>query len=101
MTTDICAQENINVNVPVYIDGGSLVGHILPGIFFLLFGIWQFCNILRKYILSITSNGRQKYISQSHYTIGNFPFESIVIKIIFPLLGVFAELAGEDMSFNR
>lgn len=80
---------------------GSYGGHILPGSFFLSFGIWHFLNILRINSFANQANYRSTtWFPIPFKRLREIPMEPMV-KIIATLIGFFLELKAGNWRFTN
>jgi len=80
---------------------GSFEGHLVPGLFFLVMGIWQTYKLLEKYYLirraAMLSRGRKEHVvfrsSISHGLVCSktIPIEEFIV-VAMSCLGILGEL---------
>ncbi|KAI9552099.1 hypothetical protein GHT06_022436 [Daphnia sinensis] len=74
---------------------GTLLGHMLPGSFFILFAIWWLISISRRYYRSRLSRHGEDYRSSTMYTSSCLPRVPIegILKIVATSIGIIGETA--------
>ncbi|GFR50928.1 hypothetical protein Agub_g13247, partial [Astrephomene gubernaculifera] len=77
---------------PLMSDGGSWIGHFLPGVAFLIWGLHWLQGTYRNYFTSRRSKS-QEYRSQTTYSLWRFPpYAESICKVALPLIAMSLEL---------
>ncbi|PNH04542.1 hypothetical protein TSOC_009291 [Tetrabaena socialis] len=72
-------------------EGGSWIGHFLPGVVLGIWGIWTMQGVFRNFFNS--RRIKAQYLSQATYTLWRFPARSeSVCKLLLPVLAMSLEL---------
>ncbi|EFX83394.1 hypothetical protein DAPPUDRAFT_301897 [Daphnia pulex] len=74
---------------------GTLLGHMLPGTFFILFAVWWLVSITRRYYRSRISRHGEEYRSSTMYLSSCLPRVPIegILKIVATSIGIAGETA--------
>ena len=75
---------------------GTLIGHLLPGTFFISFSIWWMVSIFRKYFSSKMDLKSQRYENTATFTSQKCP--NIPIEAYIKLLATIAGIIGETVT---
>ncbi|KAG8225795.1 hypothetical protein J437_LFUL005602 [Ladona fulva] len=81
-----------------FINMGSFLGHLVPGLFFTLFPLWWIYSIFRRYFITkkFHQNGEKGYLNTVSFPCrmcdGRIPVEGL-IKLVSVIIGVIGEAA--------
>ncbi len=81
---------------------GSFPGHVLPGSFFILFGVWWIFQITRKYLWSLSRKGETFRASAtfSPRLCAHFDLEAF-LAVLAGVIGMIIELQGKSFGISN
>ncbi len=81
---------------------GSFAGHVIPGSFFILFGVWWILQITRNYLMSLSRKGEpfKATVTLSPKLCTYFDLEAF-LAVLAGIIGMIIELQGKSFGISN